>query len=152
MTISEMTQKIEELETTIIQIKYQLTKIEDPNSLIRKEVNRIIAAVEFQYNLPEGTLYIDIQKRSIVEPRQMAMVILYHVTNLNLNSIGLIFHRNHATVTYARKTMTALLETNDDIRNKFIKVCHQLEIDKELVNKIITNAVYNDNRGKNSAK
>lgn len=90
-------------------------EMEKLNSNIIKDVNRANEIIDMVCNLYNVTIEMiksNRRFRHIVEPRQLAIYLIRKQTLLTIEHIGLIFGgKNHATVIYAVRTMSNLLET-----------------------------------------
>jgi len=79
--------------------------------------DRIIDCVCKYYNISKDDLIGKKKNKEIVEPRQIAMYIIYEMLDLPLTSIGEIFNgRDHTTVIYAREKVNSLIKENNRIK------------------------------------
>lgn len=87
-----------------------------PGLVIDKDV--VIKRVCRLYGIESDTLYIHTKKRTVVEPRQLAMYLMRRDLKMTLKTISGEFGiRQHGTVKNAIKTIENLIETNDLFRN-----------------------------------
>lgn len=139
MTILELTQRLDDIQVIIDDVRRELDRLPRQDSLISNQIERITDAVEVQYRLPKGSVHELSRKREIVEARQMSMLLITYVMKLSPTKVSLIFNNYSArTVSYSIETMRDFFEFNTDIYDKFIRVCNKLRIDKKLINEMIT--------------
>ena len=81
-----------------------------------------------EFNVRPEDLLSKIRKRTIAEPRQIAMYLSRKYTEDPLAVIGkTIGNRDHSTVVYAIKTVQTQLEIDEKYRNKIELLRHQIE-------------------------
>ena len=116
---------IPDMEERLEYIDHKISNI--PYSMI--DIKKIIEA---HFQLPKGSLEQRTRKRSIVQPRQIAMVISKLKTKYSLAIIGSeIGEKDHATVLHAIKTVVNLYETSREFRNQFDPILYEFKCEKE---------------------
>ena len=141
MTILDLSKKLDDIQAIIDDIRKQLIETYPHNNVIDVQIERITDAVEKQYGLPKGSVYKQNRKREIVDSRDMSMLLIYDVMKKGVTKTGLLFKRDAPGVIHSKKTIRNLININADTHDKFIRVCDELELDKDFVNQIITNTV-----------
>jgi chromosomal replication initiator protein len=69
------------------------------------------------------------RKRGLVEVRQVICHLLREHTNLSLTSIGkMVGYGDHASVLYAKRTVSNLMESNMEFRDKYSPLIASYEI------------------------
>ena len=77
-------------------------------------------AIEKYYGIPFTTLITKNRRRYLVEKRQMMMVFALKYTRLTTEEVGgRIGGKDHSTVTYARKTIIALIANDGRIKEEY---------------------------------
>lgn len=79
-----------------------------------------------KYNLSFKELSIDSRKPKYVKPRLIAMYLLDKYTDLNQDSIGLLFNKDHSAVSYAKKTVSNLSYSDVSYRNNIERLEEKL--------------------------
>jgi chromosomal replication initiation ATPase DnaA len=103
-------------------------KVVENYNNIQKEA--IIEAVCAVYETTFETLNKRSRKREIIEPRQMLMYFLCNYTKLTLKVIGKLFKGkyDHSTVIHNREFITLNLTVNDELYEKYLKICERLKV------------------------
>ena len=79
--------------------------------------DRIIDSVCKYFSVEKDELIGKKKNKEIVEPRQIAMYLMYDLLDLPLTSIGQIFGgRDHTTVMHAREKVNGLIKSNNRIK------------------------------------
>ena len=68
------------------------------------------------YNVKKEDIYSEKRNKEIVFARQVCLYIIRELTGFSLSKIGLIFGKDHATVLYAIKKLTTLMEKDISIK------------------------------------
>ncbi len=68
------------------------------------------------YNVKKEDIYSDKRNKEIVFARQVCLYIIRELTDYSLSKIGLIFGKDHATVLYAIKKLTNIMEKDISIK------------------------------------
>ena len=77
----------------------------------------ILDAVCKYFSVEKDDLLGKKKNKEIVEPRQIAMYLIYDMLDLPLTSIGQFFGgRDHTTVMHAREKVTQLIKNNNRIK------------------------------------
>lgn len=101
-----------------------------PKTELSTEKIEIITCNNF--GIDRNLIHSKSRRRELVMPRQVIMTIAYHVTQKSTKKsnriVGLIFKLDHATVSYSRKTVKNLIETDKNFREKFNKILYELGI------------------------
>ena len=80
-------------------------------------VNKIQQVVCDHFKIPEELLQTKTRKREVVQARQLAMYFSKNYTKYSLSYIGSqIGKKDHATVLYACKAVTDLMETDRNFK------------------------------------
>ncbi len=80
--------------------------------------DKIIDSVCKYFSITKEDLIGKKKNKEIVEPRQIAMYLVYDMLDLPLTSIGQIFGgRDHTTVIHAREKVTNLIKINPRVKN-----------------------------------
>ena len=80
---------------------------------------RILAAVSERFGVRPETLAGKRRTQTITVPRQVAMYLMRHLTELSLVEIGRVFGgRDHSTVIHACKQVAERLQSDDSFRDK----------------------------------
>src|SRR5262249_15498643 len=80
---------------------------------------RILAAVSERFGVRPETLVGKRRTQAIAVPRQVAMYLMRHLTELSLVEIGSIFGgRDHSTVIHAVKQITERIQGDESFRDK----------------------------------
>ena len=83
-------------------------------------IENIQKATSEYYNIQQSDLLSDRRSRSIVRPRQIAMLLSKELTNHSFPEIGKAFgRRDHTTVIHACKAIKKLKESNQDIEQAY---------------------------------
>jgi len=81
--------------------------------------DRILAAVSEKFGVRPETLAGPRRTQTITVPRQVAMYLMRHLTDLSLVEIGRVFGgRDHSTVIHACKQVAERLQGDDSFRDK----------------------------------
>ena len=81
--------------------------------------DRILAAVSEKFGVRPETLAGPRRTQTITVPRQIAMYLMRHLTDLSLVEIGRVFGgRDHSTVIHACKQVAERLQSDDSFRDK----------------------------------
>ena len=79
--------------------------------------DRILDSVCKYFNVSKEDIIGKKKNKEIVEPRQIAMFLMYEMLDLPLTSIGQIFGgRDHTTVMHAREKVTDMIKNNNRIK------------------------------------
>ena len=78
--------------------------------LILKEVGKY-------YSITTDKLSSSNRSKEMVQPRQVAMYLVRHLTNYSLPEIGKVFSRDHTTVLHSIHKIEEYLKTTDDMKN-----------------------------------
>lgn len=78
--------------------------------LILKEVGKY-------YSITTDKLSSSNRTKEMVQPRQVAMYLVRHLTNYSLPEIGKVFSRDHTTVLHSIHKIEEYLKTTDDMKN-----------------------------------
>jgi chromosomal replication initiation ATPase DnaA len=76
----------------------------------------VIYTVCEYYNTTYENINTPGQKREVVQVRQICMYFGCQFTNLSLVAIGEPFDKDHATVLHSKKTISNLIDTNNNVR------------------------------------
>ena len=68
------------------------------------------------YNVKKEDIYSEKRNKEIVFARQVCLYIIRELTDYSLSKIGLIFGKDHATVLYAIKKLTTIMEKDLSIK------------------------------------
>ncbi len=68
------------------------------------------------YNIKKEDIYSEKRNKKIVFARQVCLYIIRELTDYSLSKIGLIFGKDHATVLYAIKKLTNIMEKDISIK------------------------------------
>ena len=94
-----------------------------------EKVERILWVICGLSGLTKEQLMARSRKRELMEYRQMAGYLMCMHTGLTLKAIGYhLGNRDHSTVIHARDTVSDLLETNAEFRNKFKTINEKLNL------------------------
>ena len=78
---------------------------------------RILDSVCKYFSVEKDDIIGKKKNKEIVEPRQIAMYLMYDMLDLPLTSIGQIFGgRDHTTVMHAREKVNGLIKSNNRIK------------------------------------
>jgi len=100
-----------------------------PKTELSTEKIEIITCNNF--GIDRNLIHSKSRRRELVMPRQVIMTISYHICEkrkISNRMVGLIFKLDHATVSYSRKTVKNLIETDKNFREKFNKILYELGI------------------------
>ena len=107
---------------------------------------KIIQEVANAYNLPVEALYEHTRKRTISEPRMVAIAVLKISIDVSNFDLGEEFGITGATVVHARKTVKNLYLINKSFRVKFDSILAGLfiwESDRQMISQSIINLDFN---------
>lgn len=91
-------------------------------------INNIIKIVAKQTNITPEQLKSKIQKREIVQPRQLAIYMANEYTTASLGTIGLMIGgKDHSTVIHAIKTVNNLMRTDQEYRGLYYILKEKIE-------------------------
>lgn len=79
----------------------------------------IVSLVCREFGIPIVSIKGKSRKRAIVLPRQLAMTLMYHYSNLSFKSIGQIFNKKHDMAIHSKRTIEDLMSTNKNIKSTF---------------------------------
>lgn len=93
------------------------------------DINVVMSVVSNYFKVDINDMKSKVRKREIVVPRQLCMYIMATYSSLTLKRIGLIFHRDHSTVIYAKELMKDLSDTDKKYKT-YINECLSLISEK----------------------
>ncbi len=105
-----------------ITVSYLEEILEDKFAANKRQltIENIQKATSEYYNIPQSDLLSDRRSRSIVRPRQLAMLLSKELTNHSFPEIGKAFgRRDHTTVIHACKAIKKLKESNQEIEQAY---------------------------------
>lgn len=82
----------------------------------------IESSVCSQFGLTRDQLRSATRVRTIARPRQIALFLARELTGCSFPKIGQYFHRDHCTVILAKKRITALISSDEEIA-KQVREC-----------------------------
>lgn len=138
MTVAELIQKLEQVEVIVKELRHQLTELQDPDSILSKQIDKVTSVVEHQLHLTKDQVYEDTRRRSTLDGRMMTVTILRHVLGLRLSKIGFLFKRDPSSIKHSIKQLKILYGTDFKIHDDFKIICQRLAIGKELFIKMTT--------------
>lgn len=94
----------------------------------RQRVNRIIAMVCDMYKVQPEDLCTTSRYRHVVEPRQLAMLIIRYAGRISYDTIGQIFGRTHGTVYISCLTAYNQITMDRDLRERINPILTELQI------------------------
>lgn len=105
----------------------QIDVVNDKSKRDQKAGEYIISKTLSYFGCTEGDMQGESRLRRFVECRQMICYLLRKETNLSLKQIARrIGDRDHSTVIYSVKNMTALLETDQEFKRKYKEIMEKL--------------------------
>ncbi len=141
---SHITHNIRELEGALISLLFLSTINKDEinlttaksvvDKIVRKSQKELSVDIIQQtvcdyYGLTMEKLQAKTRKREIVQARQIAMYFSKNLTNSSLSAIGSkIGQKDHATVLYACRTISNLMETDRELKSQIHEIETQLRI------------------------
>lgn len=103
--------------------------VNDINREVTPEV--IQKAVADHFNLDVEKIKSTTRRRQVVLARQISMFLVKQHTNESLKKIGQLFgNRDHSTVIYSLRTVTDLMDTNDEVRRALSELERKIRIGK----------------------
>ena len=94
------------------------------NELTVEQIQKMVADY---FKVSENSLRAKTRKQEIVVPRQIAMFLAKNFTRASLKTIGLHFGgRDHSTIIHACKSVTEMMETDDNMRSHITHIQKQL--------------------------
>ena len=91
-------------------------------------IEMIQARVAFEFDIPLIDMTSQRRMRKISRPRQIAMYLARHLTQLSLTQIGFLFGgRDHTTVLYAVDHVEALMADDPEMRASVLAIQQGLE-------------------------
>ena len=123
------------LESELDEIIRTSQKVVSAYNSITKDM--IIEAVCTVYELDFKQINFKSRKRKYMVPRQMIMYFLCEFTDMILKDIGKLFKvkYDHSTVIHHRDTIALNLTVNDDLYEKYLKICELAKVYKEIKRK-----------------
>ena len=82
------------------------------------------------YNVKKEDIYSEKRNKEIVFARQVCLYIIRELTDYSLSKIGLIFGKDHATVLYAIKKLTSIMEKDISIKISIESLMKDISEDK----------------------
>lgn len=105
----------------VITLDFARQALKDLLAVQSKSVNieNIQKTIAKHYNLKLTDLMSTSRKRTLVRPRQMAMLIARTLTTKSLPEIAAAFARDHTTVLHACQTMEELIKNDENLREDY---------------------------------
>lgn len=79
-----------------------------------------------KYFVPVDVIYKKTRKKDVVEPRQVVQTILRNGVGIRLESVGLRFSQDRATVLHALKASKTHYEVEPEFRTRFDKILSEV--------------------------
>ena len=138
---SELTQNVRQLESGLIGVSAKASLLNLPinvglarsvvKNIVRRSqaitVERIQKLVCKHYKLTMEEFLSRSRKRSIAQPRQIAMYLARRYTGQSLQAIGRSFNRYHATALYAIGTVERLIREKGPVQKQVEFLSQKLE-------------------------
>lgn len=78
----------------------------------------ILCAVEKYFEVSRDDIIKKCRRRVVLHPRQLAMWLMRHYTSFSINAIGVIFERDHTTVTNYSQEIDDLLTYDERVKEQ----------------------------------
>lgn len=119
--------------------KKQIEVLSDSNPIKQQRImNYIVKIVGNYYEMQENYTYTKNRKREIVFARQVAIYLLCKYSSMTLSKIGSKFgNKNHATILHAKKTITDMLETYNDVKTQIEEIENLIKLNYIAIDKSV---------------
>lgn len=95
---------------------------------LKKEAERVISIVSAYYGILDKDLKGKCRKRELVFPRQLCISFLTNEVKMTLRDAGIMLgRRDHTTARHARKTISNLVFSDEDIRHEVEEVLNKIK-------------------------
>lgn len=96
---------------------------------VNKPVNlkTIIQIVAASFHTPASQLSSQSRKKTVSQPRQIAMYLARELTDNSLHTIGLAFGRDYSTVIHSLKKIEAELDASSELREQVLNIKEQIQ-------------------------
>lgn len=102
-----------------------------PNLVIDRHIGsasyeRVIDLCAKEYGIKPCDIHRQTRIRSVVEPRMIAAYLMRFELGMKLPDISTVFHQHHATTINACRTVRNLMDTEDEVQRRVMRIQQQL--------------------------